>query len=421
MQSMNYLYKYKWFFTNFLFIFFPFSLILGSFAVNLNIFLLIIIFTLFFFKDLFNFKFNYYDKIILFFFCYTILVFLINYIEYDLKEIIFPKIITIKTFFYLRFLLLYLIIRILINKNILQIKWFIFSCAFFSVLVCFDIFFQYSFGKNIIGLEPVSSRHFSGLFGQELIAGGYIQKLFIFIFFIPIILNLNDKFKFYISILIFLIICFGIILSGNRMPLVLSMIIFFGYLLINKNLRIKIIKTTFLLSIFFFLIFLSNPTFKMNIINFYKDGVNLFITTFTKDISNEPIEFSRPYVNEFYCGKEIFKLNPIFGGGIKSYRTQIEGCSTHPHNYYLELLSDTGICGLLIILFCIYKILIKIIFNFNFFYKKNIYIFPFLLVILSEFFPIRSSGSFFTTHNSLIFFLFLAIIVSLILKKNFKI
>ena len=419
MQFMNYLYKYKLFITNFLFIFFPFSLILGAFAVNLNIFLLIIVFSLLFFKDFLNFKFNYYDKIIFFFFCYTILVFLINYIEYDLKEIIFPKIITIKTFFYLRFLFLYLIIRILINKNILQVKWFIFSCAFFSLLVCFDIFIQYFFGKNIIGLEPISERHLSGLFGEELIAGGYIQKFFIFIFFIPLILNLNDKLKVYISILIFLIISFGIILSGNRMPLFLSIIIFFGYLLLKKNLRKKIITITFIFSTFFFLIFLSNPIFKMNISNFYKDGINLFVTTLTKDISNEPIEIAtRPYVTEFYCGKEIFKLNPIFGGGIKSFRTQMEVCSSHPHNYYLELLSDLGICGLLIILFFIYKVLIKIILNFNFFYKKNIYIFPFLLVILSEFFPIRSSGSFFTTHNSLVIFLFLAIIVSKILKKT---
>lgn len=417
---MNYLYKYKLYITNFIFLLFPFSLILGSSIANINILLLIITFFFFHYKEAFRFNFNQYDKIIITLFIYTLIVFLINFIEHDLKNILLPKIVLIKTFFYLRFLILYLIIRILIDRKIIKIKWFVIACAFFSLFVCFDIFVQYSFGKNILGLEPTSDRHLSGIFGTELIAGGYIQKFFIFIFFVPFFIKLNKKTRNFLDIVIFFIICLGIILSGNRMPLILAFITYFFYLFLKKNLRKKILFIVTFFFIFFSSIFIISPTFKMNMKMFYASSINLLSLAFTKDISKEPIErIRRPYVTEFYCGKEIFKLNPIFGGGIKSYRTNYGGCSTHPHNYYLEVLSDLGIFGLSIILYLVYKLLKKIILNINYFYIRQPYIFPFSFVIFTEFFPIRSSGSFFTSNNSLVIFLFIAIIVSL-LPKNSK-
>lgn len=417
---MTNLYNYKLYITNFLFLLFPFSLILGSFIVNFNILLLTIFSFLFYFKEIFQFRLNQYDKIILIFFIYIFAVFLINLIEHDLKNILFPKIILIKSFFYIRFLILYFIIRLLINKKIIKINWFITISAFFSFFVCFDIFIQFLYGKNIIGLEPISKRHFSGVFGSELIAGGYIQKFFIFIFFIPIIFNLDKKIKIYLNFLFFAIVCAGIILSGNRMPLFLSIITYFFYLLLDKDLRKKLPVITLSFFIFFLIMFLTNPIFKVNIKSFYNNSKDLIYITLTKDISKEPIELSqKPYVTEFYCGKKIFKLNPIFGGGVKSYRTHFGGCTSHPHNYFLEILTDLGIFGLSILLYLLYKIFKKLFFNINYFYNRNTYIFPFSFVILTEFFPIRSSGSFFTSNNSVVIFLFIAIIVSL-LSKNPK-
>ena len=49
---------------------------------------------------------------------------------------------------------------------------------------------------------------------------------------------------------------------------------------------------------------------------------------------------------------QIFKENPIFGIGPKLFRVECkninngEGCSTHPHNSYLQLLAETGIIDL---------------------------------------------------------------------------
>ena len=55
---------------------------------------------------------------------------------------------------------------------------------------------QFIFGKDFFGFEPIG-RRLSGPFGDELIAGGYLQRFSIFSFFlIPLFFNkLNNNNK----------------------------------------------------------------------------------------------------------------------------------------------------------------------------------------------------------------------------------
>ena len=139
-----------------------------------------------------------------------------------------------------------------------------------------------------------------------------------------------------------------------------------------------------------------------------------------------PIEyFKLPYFGEFYCSKIMIEKNPVIGGGIRSYRTHNNGCNTHPHNYYLEIISELGIIGLALILIFVFKLLfnsVKILWP----YSNNkgaslcMLVPPFLLILI-EFFPVRSSGSFFSTNNASIIFIFFAILVSLIVNKSNKV
>ena len=64
-----------------------------------------------------------------------------------------------------------------------------------SLFVCLDIFYQFIFGKDIFGYETIGpGRKLSGPFGDELIAGGYIQRFCIFSFFIfPFFLSKISK------------------------------------------------------------------------------------------------------------------------------------------------------------------------------------------------------------------------------------
>ena len=123
----------------------------------------------------------------------------------------------------------------------------------------------------------------------------------------------------------------------------------------------------------------------------------------------------------YYTAIEIFKKNIFFGIGSKNFRIECakkdyynpnflrseERCSTHPHQIYLEFLSEHGIVGTLIILYVIFYILIG---NIKVFLVKRNYIhLASIAFILSTFLPIIPSGSFFVSFDATIFWLNFAI------------
>ena len=133
---------------------------------------------------------------------------------------------------------------------------------------------------------------------------------------------------------------------------------------------------------------------------------------------------------------DTWKRNKIFGNGIKSFRIDcyklqrsdeynftekyIESkknriCSTHPHNYYFEILTETGIVGLFITLTIAALFIIFILKNFKFFRGNNIENFILLAATISlilEVFPFKSTGSFFTTNDAAYITLISSIILS---------
>ena len=88
----------------------------------------------------------------------------------------------------------------------------------------------------------------------------------------------------------------------------------------------------------------------------------------------------------------------------------------HPHNYYLEILTETGIVGFILISINFYEI----IHIYSSFFKryflnkskvKNNVITPFIFLFIAEIFPIKSTGSFFTTGNATYIIILMAIII----------
>jgi len=419
---MNNINKHNSTIINILFSLFPLSLILGNLVTNINIFLLCFFALFFYNKNLIKFKTNKLDKIIIFFFIYTFVTLIINFFDSYFNSLVFSKLVVFKTILYLKYLALYLILRVLISQKILRLDWFSLAGAICAAFVCVDIFYQFIFGKDIFGYEPYFNSY-SGVFGTELIAGGYLQKFGLFIIFLPFLTKKKLSHKFLIQSSFFIILLFGIILSGNRTPFVLYVFSFFIYLALDKNFRKKFFSIFIIVLLIVTLAVSVNKSFKKRMNAFYNSGVYVVKIFLTKNLLNEPEEvWVKPYISQVYCFSYSFKNNPLFGGGIKSYRTHVN-CNTHPHNYYLEILSDLGLLGLAIILIFVFMLLNKILLKKTTRFQIDLNsiddkMMPFFLIFFIEFFPVRTSGSFFTTSSASVIFLFIAVLVSLISEKK---
>ena len=417
-----------------LFASFPLSFIAGNMIININIVILIFSALVFFQKEIFQIHYYFIDKLIICFFIFVLFTGFYNdfyFILYDLYPAGYKTI--LKSFLYLRYLLLYLVIRFLIEKHLINFKFFFISCSFFSIFVCLDIFYQLIFGKDIFGYEiNEGSRKLSGPFGDELIAGTYIQRFSIFTFFVITFFYHErlSKYSNYLIPLLFFIFTLGIILSGNRMPFILFLLLIFLVLIFHRSTIKLLIPFIFLTVILFSIIYNSNSKVKDNFQSFYMNVSNIFIVVKNKDFQNDNVP---QYLKEFSTFYDTWLMNKFIGGGIKNFRYYCHVrpnldkskkfiCNMHPHNYYLEILTETGIIGFSIISLIFFISIYFSIISKYFLkpYKKgNNLIVPFMFLLLVEIFPIKSSGSFFTTGTASYIFIILAVTIGLSIKYNY--
>ena len=93
------------------------------------------------------------------------------------------------------------------------------------------------------------------------------------------------------------------------------------------------------------------------------------------------------------------------------------GCATHSHNYYIQLLAETGLVGFLF-LFSIFLIISSIILM-NIFQKHNLLNDPSLSILICFFinlFPFLPSGNFF--HNWLCIVMFIPLPFYFFIKEK---
>ncbi len=413
----------------------PISYVLGTFILNLNILLLILI-GLFLYAKGYRYKMELLDKLIILFFIYILFTGLWNTVElkYINQKTNTDYYILNKSFFFLRYLFLYLTIRLLIEKNLINFKLIFIIYSLTVFLVSVDVIIQFFVGKNLLGQVSPNKYKVTGFFQDEAIAGGFIQRFSLFLFYTISVFVVTKKinFKIYALSILFLIIILSIIFSGNRMPLILFILSIILILFTNKTLKKYFLQIFILITIVLTISIYSSPTLKIYYKTFYEQTikiVSLYSFRMT-GIGSELLYNKRPfYIHEFDSGISTFKLNKFIGGGIKSFRfncpkRKIENinerttCNMHPHNYYLEILTDLGTFGFLIFLIILIVVLKKsyrllISSDYKYIYS------PFFYIFLMEIFPLRSSGSFFTTNNSVIIFFVLSFLVGYISKSKF--
>ena len=439
-------------FTNLTFAFFPISFILGNFITNINL-VLFCIFGIFHLRSkILTTKFDFTLKIIFFLFLVVFFSTSLSFIkslyfeEYEYTNLIR----LIKSVLFFRFFLLLLIIYLLSELNIINFRYFFLSAAFAALLISIDIIYQYSFGFNIMGLENSSPQHNSSFFGNELIAGGFVQNFSFFsILFLSYILrNYNNYSR---ILLIGIAICtlgVGIMVSGNRMPLILFILGLFLVYFFNKKLKNIVLINSIILFIVLGSIISFDSKLQLNFYSLYGNAQGIVIGLFERMTTDESIILLKEkklladepnegggYTRIIFTGIETWKLHKTFGNGIKSFREDCKRiiieqqrgrCSNHPHNYYLEILTDLGIVGFVFVMAIASMFIVFVVKNYRFLSGNNLanlFLLGATTSLFLEVFPIKTSGSIFTTNDTTYIILMSAIILShkqLSEGKNFK-
>ena len=418
-------------FLSFLIACIPVSFIAGNMIININLILLIVFSIIFFNKDLFILKKFFLDKLIISFFLLVLITGVINDFYFYTENLHWIGLLgtTLKSLFFLKYLFLYFIVRFLIEKNILNFKIFFIFSSMSVIFVSIDIFFQFLNGKDIFGFEG-QPRRLSGPFGDELIAGGFIQRFSLFSFFLlPIFFTTNNKKNKFIIPILFIIFLTSLILSGNRMPTIMFLFSIILIIIFQKQTRKFLIPFVIIFSIIFSVLLKSNDAIRTHFSNFYNQISKITVLTINKDFTSNDAPL---YLKEFSSFYNTWLLNKYIGGGIKNFRYYCHvspiiysnnkyQCNMHPHNYYLEILTETGIVGFTIISIIFFNVLflsfIKKYFL-NSALKSNNLIIPFIFLFIAEIFPLKSTGSFFTTGNATYIFLILGIIIGLVRRDN---
>lgn len=361
------------------------------------------------------------------------ILFLIGFIFFN-ALINFKNIETvIKSFGNFRFVFLtFATFIILSNISKKNYSLFVFLNCALIILVNLDILYQYIFNRNIFGFLPgmcdenlTNCTRFSGIFGEELIAGAFISQIGLLFFFMAISeVSKNNNFQKYIAYVFLIFLFFTILLTGERNALIIFAICLFIFCILNKN----IILLSSLIAIFgimFFLLAQNSPSIKDRYLHMLNSSTLKSESSVIKKVINTP--WSYHYQTAF----ELFLDKPLFGHGYKNFRVKCKdtkfdkktinqqdkykgyrGCSTHPHNYMLEILSENGIIGFSLYLSILIIIFYNVLRLCKYSKSKNRFIAlgigSLLLAIL---FPLKPSGSFLTTFNASIFFYLLGFFI----------
>ena len=463
----------KFFLINIIFGFFPISFILGSLIVNINLVLFCLIGAIYLKSQIFKIKLNLTIKIIFIFFFFIFLSTFLSFIRstyfegYEYENLAR----LIKSLLFLRFFFMLVIVYLLTSLNVLKFKYFFLVAAFSSILISLDIIFQHLTSFNIMGIES-SGIHNSSFFGDEPIAGSFIQRFAFFaIFFSSLLFEKKRYGRFIFIFLTITALGLGILFSGNRMPLILFLfglfLIFFTKIKIKKILLVSLISFIIILKF----ILSSSEEYKSMYLSYYMQAKNIIAvapnidyqlmprlrnpfalsteskknlsenkTTVKKQISYD-VKYQSGHRRLFLAAVDTWKDNKIFGNGIKSFRIDcleldkkdinIEEdmmpgkknrlCSNHPHNYYLEVLTETGLVGLFFILLIGLFFLIFIFKNIKFIKTgnlENLVLISSSISLILETLPFKSTGSLFTSNNATYIIIIASIILSY--KRNYK-
>ena len=229
----------------------------------------------------------------------------------------------------------------------------IFIYFYYALILCFSIlvidgYFQYFNGENILGYK-LTGNQISSLFGDEHIMGSYLSRLFPLLFALFLVKQ-KQKFEIYFIGLLFILVDILIYMSGERSAFFfLNLSTVFIIILIKEYQKFRLV--TFIIAIICIIVLSLNST-KLSDRMFKDPARDMGLIKSSEKL----IIFTPTHDNLIRTAYNMFKDQPLFGHGPKMFRVMCKDekyavgknpCLTHPHNFYVQLLAETGIIGFL--------------------------------------------------------------------------
>ena len=317
--------------------------------------------------------------------------------------------------FYFRFGIFVLAITWLIQQNFINLR--ILTNIYFLILlfIAIDCIFQFIYGYNFIGIEKYNNRltsFFDGYQGNynNLVVGNYLARL-LPISLALILLTFKLKSKNIIFFIIYLnIVSAAIFMSGERVTILNLLFLFISLCIINFGFR-KLFLINIIIILFAGSISLAfNDNLKNRIIVETIEQIKPSSSNKFQIISSA----HHPMIEN---ALKNFKDNIIFGNGTKMFREickkydqENNSCNTHPHNTYVQLLTETGVIGFSFVFLFFLIISYKILRFIYLYYDKIITqnkasYFLLLILIFTNLFVYQPTMSFFHNWISIIYFL----------------
>ena len=222
-------------------------------------------------------------------------------------------------------------------------------------------------------------------------------------------------------IIIFILSEALIFLSGDRSAFFYINLSAIFVILFSK--KLVVIRLFTLISSIALLVIISfiNPTAKERVFDKSLEQMNLYQTNKNND---EIYIFSKPHTHHYISAYRMYLDNKIIGVGVKNFRKfcKVEkyrksqlSCAPHPHNTYIQILSETGLIGFLFLMSALIYFCMKVFKHILFRLKGNSYFSDFEICILSGIaiylWPIVPTGNVFNNWLNIIMILNLPFLI----------